>query len=430
MKHFIYKSAYIVFYTGFVAASWAGLLRKGKWHKDMSMRFGRLPASVNRAKDTQKTIWVHAVSVGEIQVIVPIVEALNALSVKPHIVVSTVTKTGYELAWEKLGKTASVIFAPLDFAWVVRIYINQIKPALFISAETELWPNLMFELKKNYVPIVQVNGRISDSAFEGYKKIKTFIALILKTVRLFCVQSDADAARLITLGAEPLRIHVVGNLKFDLDEKPSTITRADLGFNDEQTLLVAGSTHPGEEVMIIDMFNRLRDDYPELALLIAPRHVERSDEVYVFVDQAGLTPVKYSRLTDENKGPEKIVIVDTIGQLRNIYALASIVYIGKSFPPGGGQNIIEPAYHGKAIVTGPAMHNFKDVVRIFKDEKAFVQVKTPQELEKAIKTLLENESAARELGKSAKNVVEKYRGAKGKTITLLNPILHEVLSNA
>jgi len=400
------------------------LIIKGKWHSDFKTRFGRFPASWVGELEGAKCIWIHAVSVGEVLVVVDLIERIKSAFPQYKIVCSTVTTTGNKIAQEKLDNSCLVIYAPLDFSWIVHKFITRINPAIYISTETEIWPNLYTALHKRGIPILQINGRISDNAFKGYQRVRFLTKRVLSCVELFYMQSPLDADRVKQLGAQAEKVHVVGNLKFDAIPDSVNVTKADLGFRASEDLLIAGSTHPGEEKILIDVYKKISSEFSNLRLVIAPRHIERTDEVIKIVENMGYKAVKFSQINHgEGNIQGSIVVVDTIGQLRALYSLAKIVFIGKTLTVGGGQNMIESAYFGKPTIVGPLTQNFKDVVSIFKKSKALIEVENEEQLLNEIRTLLQDPQRAQQIGEAAKQTVKEYQGSITQTVEAITGLL-------
>jgi 3-deoxy-D-manno-octulosonic-acid transferase len=414
---------YDVIFVFFAVVYFPYLIIRKKWHPGFKARFGYFSPVLTKELDGKESIWVHAVSVGEVLAVVDLVAKLREEFPRYKIVCSTVTKTGQEIAREKLGGGCLVVYAPLDFSRVVRRFLRAINPKIYIAAETEIWPNLYTALHRAGVPVVQVNGRISDRSFRGYKKIWFLTKPILSCVNIFNVQSDLDAQRLRQLGAPPERVRVVGNLKFDNIPPRAGRSKNDLGFQDNEDLWIAGSTHPGEEGILIDVYARLVTEFTSLRLVIAPRHIERADEVIRLIESKGYKASRYSQGVGAGRDPKRIVVVDTIGHLKMLYGLATVVFIGKSLVVGGGQNVIEPACFGKPTIVGPLTQNFKDVVNIFLNEGALVQVNDKEELLRAVQELLVNPQRAVKIGEAAKQTVVKYQGATAKTLAAIKEVL-------
>lgn len=414
----LYNSAFFLFSLLYFPL----FILKRKWHKDFFMRFGLIyPERLNL--DHRKKIWIHAVSVGEVLVAKSLMQAIRHRFFNYQIIISTATKTGYDLAKSAARPEDVVIFSPLDFSFSVRAYIQILKPEIFINTETEIWPNLFTALHQQGIPIVQVNGRISDQAFSGYRLIRFFIKPVLAYIYHFCMQTDQDALRIETLGACPDRISVTGNMKFDDIIQAGDLDLKGLDSNDSLDFLIAGSTHPGEEEIILDVFNHLRNQYKKLRLLIVPRHPHRADVICRIVKQKALDPVRFSILDQLDFSQEKVVVVDAIGYLRALYQLAKIVFVGKSLTVSGGHNIIEPAFFQKPILVGPLTYNFRDVVRVFLERQAIIQVKNEKDLLISIEELLADPSKCAELGYRARAVIEEQKGAIDKTVHLISEVL-------
>ena len=348
-----------------------------------------------------------------------------------QFVLSTVTPTGNHIAKGLTQGNDFITYLPLDFSFLVRSVIKRIEPSLFIIAETEIWPNLISELYKNKIPLVVVNGRISAASFRGYLSIKFLVRPILNKISLFCVQSKADAERLERLGLAGGRVRVSGNMKFDL--KPNVLNFSDLKIrlSEDEQLLVCGSTHSGEEGMILGVYKRLLAEFPKLKLLIAPRHPERSSEIARIVFRNRFQPIFLSRLPPTTNDPAwpagrqrptTVFILDTIGQLFSYYAIADIVFVGGSLAKIGGHNILEPAWQEKPVIFGPHMFNFRDIVDLFLQEKAAIQVHNPEELQEKIKYLLENPAATKELTARARDLIMQNQGATSRNSEIIKGI--------
>ncbi len=416
---------YDIIYLLFTLSYLPYFIIKGKWHKDFISRCWGPDKKLLSKLATEKRIWIHAVSVGEVMTIIKFVKFIKKKFPQYQIICSTVTPTGNNLARRSFKDNAIVIYSPLDFSWIVARYINKIKPSVYISTETEIWPNLYTLLGKAGIPILQINGRISEKSFKWYRMASFFIKRSLKYVNIFCMQTKTDAERIVSMGANPERVKICGNLKFDIALDSKDVDIENLGILRKNKIFVAGSTHPGEENIIVDIFIQLRKENPYLGLIIAPRHIERAKDVVELVRQKGLQPVVFSEL---RKGREisnlnEIVIVDEIGWLKPLYQIATIVFIGKTFTIGGGQNIIEPAAFGKPVFIGPRADNFKDVVRLFLKRNAIIQVNNTEELFNKILELLRNPNKLKSIGEAAKEVVTENQGATAETLSALSQLL-------
>jgi 3-deoxy-D-manno-octulosonic-acid transferase len=395
------------------------LMIKGKWHAGFAQRFGSFPEELKQRLRHPQNIWVHAVSVGEVTAIADLIRQLKVRLPGHRIVLSTSTVTGHKLAVEKFKDDAVVIWAPLDFGASVASFIEAIDPKAYIVAETELWPNLFMRLSQKNIPIVVVNGRISDKSYGSYRMIRWFMRRFLPLVQVFCMQSDEDVERIIYLGASRDRVHNVGNVKFDDLPAAGNLRLEDIGYSAGDDLWIAGSTHPGEEEIVLNVFGKIKSDYPRLRLVIAPRHIERAAEVVKLVEARGLAAKRFSQKDLSAKASDGIIVVDTIGHLRSLYSLAAVVFVGKSFTVPGGHNIIEPAFFAKPVLVGPFMQNFRDITAVFKRDNAIVQMENPAELEEAVRRLLDSPEKRRELGQKARQVINKHTGATARSVDFI-----------
>jgi len=381
--------------------------------------FGRVPsAPVPRGR-----FWVHAVSVGEVMAAVPLVQALVARWPAADIVVSTVTATGERVARARLGEAVAMLTFPLDFRGAVRRTVRRVDPACFIALETELWPNLLRALREAKVPAVLANGRISDRSSRRYRWVRGLFRRVLRDVALFCMQSEEDARRIINLGAPPERVLVTGNLKMEAhsgDAGAEQLWRRLLHLG-QAPVVVAGSTHRGEEAIVLDAFQAVRSGADGLRLVLAPRHPERLDEVESLARARGLSVVRRSRVSPGNGAP--VVLLDTMGELASLYAVADVIFVGGSLVPVGGHNVVEPALHAKAVVFGPHMTNFRDAAALLLRADAAVQVEDGAALATTLGRLLGDAPARRALGRAAWSAVRSHQGACVRTIAALERVL-------
>lgn len=380
------------------------------------MRLGFL----RKAPALNNPIWIHAVSVGEAMAVKGLLEEIKNAYPGRKLIISTITETGNKIAASIAKEGDFVTYLPLDFSFIVKSVIDRMKPAFFIIAETELWPNLILYLYKKKIPVVLVNGRISDKSFRGYSCVRFLLRPVLEKVSLFCVQTDRDAQRFMRLGVSRDKIHVTGNMKFD------AVTYAqynpDLKPGPKERFLVAGSTHPGEEGIILEAYRQLCKEFSQLRLIIAPRHPERAAEVENIVVESGFKPVRISTLKNPAERPESaapVFILDTVGELMSYYAIADIVFIGGSLIKKGGHNILEPASLSKAILFGPHMFNFRDITELFLDKKAAISVRNQEELTKNIGYLLNDPGKIIQLGQLAYELVLKNQGATKRNLGLI-----------
>ncbi|MCG2677400.1 3-deoxy-D-manno-octulosonic acid transferase, partial [bacterium] len=390
----------------------------------LKQRLGFIP----KLKD-KDIIWIHAVSVGEVIAASPVIDAIRKRFPKYSFLISTVTDTGQDMARKAISDPKEIIYFPLDFKWIVNKVLKIIQPKLFIMVETELWPNFIRETKKRKIPLAVVNGRISPSSFKGYKIIKPFLKKVLFNIDLFCMQSKLDEERIISLGAPKERVHVTGNVKFDgLQTEVSDRERLaeELKISSKDLVLVAGSTHPGEEEIILDIYQKAREEYPNLRLILTPRHPERIPEVESLIKNKNLSCIRRSQITNhrspitDHRSP--IILIDTIGELAKVYSLATVVFVGGSLVPVGGHNILEPAALGKAPLFGPYMHNFVESARLLIEGKGGIQARDREELLKNILDLLKNPEKREKTGKRAQEIVKRHQGASERTVELIGKL--------
>ena len=399
------------------------LLRR-KFHSGLWQRLGVLPKSLNLGKP----IWIHAVSVGEAAACRGLVDGLRKIYPEKKFVISTVTTTGNKIAQTIAQPGDFVCYLPLDFSFFVKKVINRVNPSLFIIAETEIWPNLITCLWKKGIPVAVVNARISDGSFRGYFMLRAFLKPILRRISLFCAQTQVDADRLMAIGAEVDKIKVTGNMKFDLSrreysEKDCSNFKEKLAITFKEKLLVAGSTHSGEEKIILEVYKSLLEDLPGLRLLIAPRHPERAEEVGVLIRSFGFEPLRTSSLNPSNPSNSiTIFVLDTIGELLNYYAIADIVFVGGSLIKKGGHNILEPASLAKPIIFGQYMFNFRDTANLFLKNSAAIQVNNAKELQDKISVLLNDVDLGISMGKNAQKLIRENLGATQRNIKLIETL--------
>lgn len=405
-----------------------------RYRYGMKDRFGVLSEKIKSICSKNKIIWVHAVSVGEAKTAGILAPLLRKAYPGRKVLFSTVTHTGNKVARTIAAGDEGVFYLPFDLSFIVDGVVKQIKPEIFISLETELWPNLICSVYKSGSRLILANGRISNRSYPRYKKSKCFISGLLKKFSLILMQSGPDAERIIALGAPEEKVFVTGNLKFDISLIDSGAKRIELrkklNISENEVLIVAGSTHRGEEEILADCFSNLKKNYPGLRLLIAPRHIERVQEIEKILTKNGFKTIKVSLLglqpialspcpvpeRSEWFGVQPIFILDTIGELRSMYSASDIVFIGKSLVKKGGQNPIEPASLGRPIIFGRHMFNFQDVSKILLESKAALEAEDTGGLYSAIKFLLDNPEERKKLGINAKEAISKNSGSAQKTI--------------
>jgi 3-deoxy-D-manno-octulosonic-acid transferase len=394
----------------------------GKYVEGLKERLGRLPLI---ATGGRPVIWLHCVSVGETQAARPLARLLLEKFPEHKLVVSTITRTGQRVAREVFrGEAAAVIYFPFDWAWTVRRALNRVNPTVVLIMETELWPRFLLECRRRAVPVALVNGRLSEKSFRRYKLIRSFIKRVVGCLDMALMQSEADAERIRGLGIEESRVEVSGNVKFDLlaslnEDAKTEDLRQRFRLDGARPLIVAASTHSTEERITIDAFMLLRSS-PEgrtARLLIAPRHPERFDEVAALLSSCGLTWSRRSGAASEVDKESDVILLDSIGELRAVYPLARLVFVGGSLVPTGGHNVLEPAASGACIVTGAHTNNFAAIIDAFLERDALVQLpplkedEAAQALFAAFSGLLSDEARRQGLIERAGQVLNENRGA-------------------
>ncbi|HEY0386560.1 MAG TPA: 3-deoxy-D-manno-octulosonic acid transferase, partial [Pyrinomonadaceae bacterium] len=413
-------------------------LRHGKYVAGLRERLGHLPPVQAGGRPI---IWLHCVSVGETQAARPLARALLDHYPTHALVVTTTTVTGQRIAREVFCEEAAAVFYfPFDWAWTVRRALRHIKPSAVLIMETELWPRFLRECGRRKIPVAIINGRLSERSFRRYKLVSGFISRVVSGLALALMQSEADAARLRALGLESERVKVTGNVKFDagVNDAEQALTaelRERFQLDDARPLIVAASTHSPEESIVIDAFEKLRALASSRAprLLIAPRHPERFAEVASLLDSSGFTWARRSSAASPRDSACDVILLDSIGELRAAYPLATLVFVGGSLAPVGGHNVLEPAAAGAVIITGPHTENFAAIMRAFVEAQALVQLPqnlaeqdAPAALAQACAELLSDEKERRRLAENARAALEQNRGATTRTVNMLSPLLSPV----
>ena len=392
--------------------------------------------------ELQDSIWVHAVSVGEVRAVEMLLERLREQFPGKPLVVSTATPTGQQLARERRDVVDYTFYFPIDLPFCVRRAVNRINPQMVIIAETEIWPNFLRICRTKQIPVVMINGRISDKSFARYRLVRRWLRRVFADYTMLGMQSDMDRSRIQEIGADPDKVAVLGNLKYDVAPSSRTLDPA-LGqvLAGWPLLWIAASTMAGEEEMVLDAFAKVRETDPDLRLLIAPRHADRFDQVEELIHRRGLHCLRRTELSsaavaalyerrpsgnreiaDGHRPPLQVLLLDTIGELAAVFQYATVVFMGGSLVPKGGHNPLEPARHRKPIVFGPHMENFRDMARLFLEAEAAVQIQSSAELAPAVRDLLLNRDQALELGRRASAIVEQNTGATDRVLRFLRPV--------
>jgi len=367
----------------------------------------------------QKTdIWVHAVSLGETIACIPLLKRLKKAYPQKRITISTTTHTGQRVAMERFPEAERIIYMPWDASLSMKGVVDSLMPSMFITVETELWPMLFHHLKEVGTTTIILNGRLSNNSFKRYRMIRYFMKGVLSNIDYLYMQSLEDADRIISLGAKREDVMVMNNLKFDIemDITEPPVWRKNL----KEMSIIAGSTHRGEEEIILNVYSLIKKEFDDLTLILAPRHPERFDEVETMIKRLD---VDYSRRTELSEDRRyDVILLDTIGELSQAFSLATIAFVGGSLVPYGGHNILEPAYWGKPIIFGPFMDNFP-FAKDFIEQSAATMVRNPEELSEGIRELLINHEKARIMGEKARSIIDKNRGATERALRLIKDVI-------
>ncbi|MDY6987982.1 MAG: 3-deoxy-D-manno-octulosonic acid transferase [Thermodesulfobacteriota bacterium] len=392
--------------------------------------FRRLRVQGFAHRPATRPVWVHALSVGEVLASAPLVKKICKARPGLPVLLSVSTASGHEVAERLLDKEVTCIFFfPYDLPWSVRRIVRFINPAIFILVESDIWPNFIYEMKRQHIPFVLVNGRISPRSFSGYRWVSSFMRRVFSNVSSICTQTDTDAKRFVAIGAPPEKIHITGNMKFDqgpVFASPEEIhqLRASMGITPGAKVLVAGSTHEGEEAVLLRCFRALKRSFPDLLLVLVPRDPGRAKRIQAGLGQAGCLALLRTQLAKMTvrKMPE-VIIVDTIGELRRLYAIADVVFVGKSLVDFGGQNPLEPAAFKKPILFGPHMFNFQRISDQLVQQGGALQVANEEELLRQLDVLLADTGRSEALGMNAHRVFQMNRGAVDKTLRVIEGFL-------
>jgi len=423
----IYALGFILLSPVFLYKMW----KRGKYRENFFQRFGFYDAELRAslAEKRERRCWIQAVSVGEVNVALVLIGALQERWRDLRIILTTTTSTGYALASERLPHDMELVYFPQDFPWCVRRAYELIQPDFIVLMESELWPNHIWTGVRRGVPILLVNGRMSPRSGRGYRRMRWVFRDVLSKLTLLCVQTREDADNFTSLGASPDRVRVTGNLKYDASMPYADVQKFDpvqllkqIGVSPLQPIWVAGSTHPGEEEIVFDVFNELRAQVPNLFLVLVPRHVERTAEVAELARRKQIKFVLRSEANSElvpTAHPFDCLLVNTTGDLKWLYKVATVIFVGKSLVGQGGQNIVEAAVSGHPVVFGSHMQNFKVIAGQFVAEGACVQVKDADELRRAVLALLQDEQQRKKIAAAAHRVIEANVGATARTVELI-----------
>jgi 3-deoxy-D-manno-octulosonic-acid transferase len=391
------------------------LIRFRKYMPTIPDRLGLL-----KLPQLSSSIWVHAVSVGEVKATEVLVEQLRRQFPGKPIVVSTSTPAGQELARMRSDTIDHTFYFPIDLPFCVARALGRVDPHMVIIAETEIWPNFLRACRDRRIPVVMINGRISDRSYGRYRLVRRWLSRVFADYTVMGMQSEMDRQRIEAIGADPRKVTVFGNLKYDLPASARPLDAVLVSsLRTLQPLWIAASTLPGEEELVLDAFAALLPSRPDLKLMIAPRHADRFDSIEELVKRRGFICARRSRLPVTSSAP--VLLLDTFGELAATFEYATVVFMGGSLVAKGGHNVLEPARFQKPIVFGPHMENFRDMAALFLNGKAAIQIQNASELSPVIETILSNPQLAAQLGKNAKTIVEQNTGATDRVLRFLRP---------
>jgi 3-deoxy-D-manno-octulosonic-acid transferase len=403
-------------------------LTSQRFRAGLNHRLGFVP----RRKGKGKAVWIHGVSVGEIKTVQPLLARLEQAYPDMEWALSTTTQAGYQIA-QKLFPGKFIFYFPLDISFIVKKVIRRVDPCLIILMELEIWPNLLYEAERWGAPVTIVNGRISEKSYRGYRKL-TRLLPEMDRISLFSVQNNEYRDRLLALKIAPDRIVVTGNIKYDgIDTSEAgerTYIMEALKLDPSVHLLVAGSTHSGEDDILLDLYQPLLKSHPGLRLLLAPRHLERVDEIEKACGRRNLTPVRRTRIQSKQGliAAREVLILDTIGELDRVYGAADLVFVGGSLVPVGGHNMMEPAGKGKPVLYGPHVFNFTEDAALLERNNATLRVKDGAELATWIDRLLKDPEEADRFGRRARETISMAKGATERNFALLEDLFFKCYS--
>jgi 3-deoxy-D-manno-octulosonic-acid transferase len=392
-------------------------------------RLGAVPA-VAAALRGRRPLWVHAVSVGEVTAAAPLLRAIKTRYPDLALLVSTVTATGRQTVTERVPQADATVYFPLDLPAAVARALDAVEPGLFLSVETELWPNFLHALAGRGVPAFLVNARLTERSARRYGWAGAVFRPALAGLSGVAAQTAVDAKRFASIGADPNRILITGNLKFDqgVQEADGAIRRDELGLAPEDRLWVAGSTHPGEETQLLDVYRRVRTREPRLVLLLAPRHLDRLAQVEALVRDAGCEPIRRSLARGATRAESRppVIVLDTLGELAGLYHEAAVAFVGGTLVPVGGHNLLEPAARGKPVLFGPHTHKCAEIAQALLDAGGGARVDSVEAMARDLERLLADERLRVRMGGHGRDMVARNRGAVERTVAMLDPWLSEL----
>ena len=406
-------------------------IRERRFRERLRQNLGFFPAETLTRVVGRSPVWFQAASVGEVVAASSIIREFKRQLPDIPVLISSGTISGYDMAQRIIPEADAVIFYPPDLPGMPDRIVGKILPRAYVPVETELWPNFIRSARKRSIPVIMVNGRIGERSVEHYRQMRRMFTKMLDTVVRFCMQSTVDAQYVIQLGADPHKVIVTGNTKYDQNYSQVTteekkVLRQELGLLENVPVLIAGSTHRGEEEILLEVLRQIQGKYPNVKMILAPRDVPRSGGIVELVRRAGVVAElrsKMSSLTAEQRAEVRVVVLDSIGELGRFYSLADLVFVGGCLVSHGGHNILEPAAQGKPILVGPHMFNFRDTYALFSKRNACVTVLDGQELAQKTLELLQNKHTAEQMGREAAQIVAENQGAAVRTVEHLRQII-------
>jgi len=428
----------LIFDSLYLAASLLGspylifkIITSKRYRSGLNQRFGIIKERLSN----KPGIWVHGASVGEVITAKSIIERIDEEFPEWETFISATTNTGFSVA-EKTFLNKNIFYFPLDLSWITKKVILKKRPSFILLIELEIWPNFLISAFKKNIPVIIVNGRISNKSVKAYRTIsrisKDFRNSLTSELNVFCARTELDAQRFRELGIPGKQIFVTGTMKYDnipthIDQNISKELAKLFNIDDDDLILVGGSTHAGEEEILIRVFERLNKAYPNLKLILAPRHVERTREVYRLIEKAEFVPVLKTEAERSDykwqNAKREIILIDTVGDLEKVYSISNFVFVGKSLVPSGGQNMMEPAGMGNPVIFGPHTYNFEEEVDLLLKNSAAKEIETEEELFGTVEFFIRNPDAAKEMGLKAQKVVNEKRGATERNIEILREII-------
>jgi 3-deoxy-D-manno-octulosonic-acid transferase len=427
MIRFIYNLFWPVGLLIFLPGYFAKMIRRGGYREKFGQRMGIYDGAVRNRLSNQRSTWLHAVSVGEVNIALNLANALRALESDLHCVLTTTTTTGFALARKTAPPWIEVMYTPLDYWPIMRRAFSVIRPARIVLVEAEVWPNLAATARARRIPLALVNARLSPRSERRYRRFRFFVAPMFRLLDLVCVPEPRDIERWTALGVPRNRMHVTGSIKFDPDvqaqnQSVATSLRDVLSQGSDSLVLFGGSTHRGEEEILVRVFLRLREQFPLLRLFIAPRHVERLQEIRSHLGAMPLRIMLASEALTRDGADADCILLDTTGELERWYGIATVVFIGKSLTAHGGQNPVEPILAGKPVVFGPNMENFATLAKTLVSNNAAMQVNDIESLERTVGELLRDSKARQRLVQNAQAVLNEHKGGTARTANLVHEL--------